>query len=71
MKGTDSSLLEASSAVHRPMLYDVGRPGSVIRFNTLHASSTSASCPPGVRALRSSPMIDLYRKNVFSTRACR
>ena len=43
----------------RPMLEDAGRPSSGIRFKTLHASSVSVCRPPGVRARRPSPMIDL------------
>ena len=57
-------------ASHRPMAYESGRPMSVIAFRTWHARSVSASCPPGVRARRRFPMIDLYRKKAFSTRAC-
>ena len=56
---------------HRPMAYESGLPRSVIRFKMWHAMSTSACCPPGARARRRSPMIDLYRKTAFSTRACR
>ena len=56
---------------HRPMLYDSGRPSSVIRFRTLHAITASVTRPPGERARRPLPMIDLYRKKAFSTRACR
>ena len=37
----------------------------------LHASSASVCRPASVRARRPSPMIDLYRKTAFSTRACR
>ena len=58
-------------ARHRPIANDSGLPSSVIRFSTLHASSDSTTCPPGVRARRRSPRIDLYRKKVFSTRAWR
>ena len=43
---------------------------SVIAFSMLHASSASTVRPPGVLARRLSPMIDLYLKIVFSTRAC-
>jgi hypothetical protein len=57
-------------ASHRPTAYESGRPISVIAFRTLHASSASASCRSGVRARRRFPMIDLYRKKAFSTRAC-
>ena len=54
---------------HLPMLYDAGRPRSVIRFRISQPRTASLPCPAGLRARRSSPMIDLYRKNVFSTRA--
>ncbi len=54
-----------------PMLYDAGRPRSVIRFRIWQPRMASPRCPPGLRALRPSPMIDLYRKKAFSTRACR
>ena len=42
---------------------------SVIAFSMLHASTTSVVRPPGVLARRPSPMIALYRKKAFSTRA--
>ena len=58
-------------APHLPISDDSGPPRSVIRFRMLHASSASALCPPGVRARRPVPMIDLYLKKAFSTRACR
>ena len=56
---------------HRPIANDSGRPSSVIRLSTLHASTDSTACPAAVRARRPSPRIDLYRKMAFSTRACR
>ena len=56
-------------ASHRPILYDSGRPSSVIWFRTLHATTDSATRPPRDRARSRSPIIDLYRKNAFSTRA--
>ena len=56
-------------ASHRPILYDSGRPSSVIWFRTLHATTDSATRPPRDRARSRSPRIDLYRKNAFSTRA--
>ena len=56
-------------ASHRPLLYDSGRPSSVIWFRTLHATTDSATRPPRDRARSRSPRIDLYRKNAFSTRA--
>ena len=42
---------------HLPMRYDTGRP-----------RTASLPCPAGLRARRPSPIMDLYRKNVFSTR---
>ena len=36
----------------------------------LHAKSTSVPRPAGLHARRLSPMIDLYRKDAFSTRPC-
>ncbi len=56
-------------ASHRPILYDSGRPSSVIWFRTLPATTDSATRPPRDRARSRSPRIDLYRKNAFSTRA--
>ena len=56
---------------HRLLAYDAGLPKSVIRFSTLHARTASVPCPAELRARRPSPMIDLYRKKTFSTRACR
>ena len=56
-------------ASHRPILYDSGRPSSVIWFRTLHTTTDSATRPPRDRARSRSPIIDLYRKNAFSTRA--
>ena len=56
-------------ASHRPILYDSGRPSSVIWFRMLHATTDSATRPPRDRARSRSPRIDLYRKNAFSTRA--
>ena len=53
---------------HRPMRYDTGRPRAVIRFKISQPRTTSLPCPAGLRARRPSPMMDLYRKNVFSTR---
>ena len=58
-------------ASHRPILYDSGRPSSVIWFRTLHATTDSATRPPRDRARSRSPIIDLYRKHAFSTRAWR
>ena len=56
-------------ASHRSILYDSGRPSSVIWFRTLHATTDSATRPPRDRARSRSPRIDVYRKNAFSTRA--
>ena len=53
---------------HLPMRYDTGRPRAVIRFNISQPRTTSLPCPAGLRARRPSPMMDSYRKNVFSTR---
>ena len=53
---------------HWPMRYDTGRPSSVIRLRISQPRTTSLPCPAGLRARRPSPMRDLYRKNVFSTR---
>ena len=57
-------------ALHRPIAYESGQPMAVIAFSTLHATTASTVRPPGVLARRPSPMIDLYRKKAFSTRAC-
>ena len=57
-------------ARHKPMRYDAGLPSSVIRFRMLQARTASHPCPAGLRARRPLPMIDLYRKKAFSTRAC-
>ena len=56
---------------HRLVAYDAGLPKSLIRFSTLHARTASAPCPAELRARKPSPMMDLYRKKTFSTRACR
>ena len=53
---------------HLPMRYDTGRPSSVIRLRISQPRTASLPCPAGLRARRPSPMMDLYRKNVFSTR---
>ena len=53
---------------HRPMRYDTGRPRAVIRLRISQPRTASLPCPAGLRARRPSPMMDLYRKNVFSTR---
>ena len=53
---------------HRPMRYDTGRPRAVIRLRISQPRTASLSCPAGLRARRPSPMMDLYRKNAFSTR---
>ena len=53
---------------HLPMRYDTGRPNSVIRLRISQPRTTSLPCPAGLRARRPSPMMDLYRKNAFSTR---
>ena len=51
-----------------PMRYDAGRPKAVIRFKISQPRTTSLLCTAGLRARRASPIMDLYRKNVFSTR---
>ena len=53
---------------HLPIRYDTGQPSSVIRLRISQPRTTSLPCPVGLRARRPSPMMDLYRKNVFSTR---
>ena len=53
---------------HLPMRYDTGRPRAIIRFRISQPRTTSLPCPAGLRARRPSPMMDLYRKNAFSTR---
>ena len=53
---------------HLPMRYDTGRPRAVIRLRISQPRTTSLPCPAGLRARRPSPMMDLYRKNTFSTR---
>ena len=53
---------------HLPMRYDTGRPRAVIRLRISQPRTTSLPCPAGLRARGPSPMMDLYRKNVFSTR---
>ena len=53
---------------HLPMRYDTGRPRAVIRLRISQPRTTSLPCLAGLRARRPSPMMDLYRKNVFSTR---
>ena len=53
---------------HRPMRYDTGRPRAVIRVKISQPRTASLPCPAGLRARRPAPMMDLYRKNVFSTR---
>ena len=56
---------------YSPIRNDAGRPSSVIRFRMLHAITASVSWAFACRARSRSPMIDLYRKKAFSTRACR
>ena len=53
---------------HLPMRYDTGRPRAIIRLRISQPRTASLPCPAGLRARRPSPMMDLYRKNVFSTR---
>ena len=53
---------------HLPMRYDTGRPRAVIRLRISQPRTTSLPCPAGLRARRPAPMMDVSRKNVFSTR---
>ena len=53
---------------HLPIRYDTGRPRAVIRLRISQPRTTSTPCPAGLQARRPSPMMDLYRKNAFSTR---
>ncbi len=53
---------------HLPMRYDTGRPSSVIRFRISQPRTTSLPCPDGLRARRPSPIMDVSRKHVCSTR---
>ena len=53
---------------HRPMRDDTGRPRAVIRCRISQPRTASLPCPAGLRARRPSPMVDLSRKNAFSTR---
>ena len=53
---------------HLPMRYDTGRPRAVIRLRISQPRTTSLPCPAGLRARRPSPMMDVSRKNAFSTR---
>ena len=56
---------------HDPIANDAGRPSSVMRFRMLQAIAASVSCALECLARSRFPMIDLYRKKAFSTRACR
>ena len=53
---------------HLPMRYDTGRPRAVIRLRISQPRTTSLPCLSGLRARRPSPMMDVSRKNAFSTR---
>ena len=48
--------------------YDTGRPRAVIRLRIAQPRTTSLPCPAGLLARRPSPIMDVYRKHVFSTR---
>ena len=61
----------ATRRLHGPIANEAGRPSSVMRFKMLHAMAASVSWAMGCRARSRPPMIDLYRKKAFSTRACR
>ena len=45
-----------------------GRPRAVIRFRIAQPRTTALPCLAGLRARRPSPMMDVSRKHVFSTR---
>ena len=53
---------------HLPMRYDSGRPRAIIRLRISQPRTASLPCPAGLRARRPSPMMDLERKNAFSSR---
>ena len=53
---------------HRPRRDDAGRPRAVIRFRISQPRTTALPCLAGLRARRLSPMMDVSRKHVFSTR---
>ena len=57
--------------LHDPIANEAGRPTSVMRFRMLHAIAASVSWAMGCRARSRPPMIDLYLKKAFSTRAVR
>ena len=61
----------ATRRLHDPVANEAGRPSSVMRFRMLHAIAASVSWAMGCRARSRPPMIDLYLKKAFSTRACR
>ena len=61
----------ATRRLHDRMANEAGRPSSVMRFRMLHAIAASLSWAMGCRARSRPPMIDLYLKKAFSTRACR
>ena len=72
-RGVVARIVTGPHEAHRqdsylPMRYDTGRPRAVIRFKISQPRTTSLPCPAELRARRPSPMMDLYRKNVFSTR---
>ena len=66
-----SDKLPRPRGLHDPIANETGRPSSVIRFRMLHAITASESWAFEWRARSWSPMIDLYLKKAFSTRACR
>ena len=49
--------------------YDAGLPSWHL-IEDVTCEDGSVSCPARLRARRLSPMINLYRKKAFSTRAC-
>ena len=53
---------------HLSRRYDTGRPRAVIRLRIAQPRTTSLPCPAGLRARRPSPIMDVSRKHVCSTR---
>ena len=56
-------------ASHRPILYDSGRPSSVIWFRTLHATTDSATRPPRAASSLSANSRELYLKRCLCYQA--
>ena len=53
---------------HLSRRYDTGRPRAVIRLRIAQPRTTSLPCPAGLRARKPSPIMDVSRKHVCSTR---